>query len=70
MAFRGAKFCEILSHSVRYGMYKQLSSTQNYFYPIKLQDFGYLHVFTIRVENSVDPDQLASEKPADQDLHF
>ena len=22
-----------------------------------------------RVENNVDPDQLASEKPADQDLH-
>ena len=22
------------------------------------------------MENSVDPDQLASEKPADQDLHF
>ena len=23
----------------------------------------------VQVENSVDPDQLASEKPADQDLH-
>ena len=25
--------------------------------------------FTSRVGNNVDPDQLASEKPADQDLH-
>ena len=48
--------------------HEQLSSPKNYFYPIKLQDFGHLHVFTIRVENSVDLDQLASEKPADQDL--
>ena len=28
-----------------------------------------LHAFTSRVEKSVDPDQLASEKPADLDLH-
>ena len=34
-------------------------------YPIEL----YEHVFTSRVENSVDPDQLASKKLADQDLH-
>ena len=28
-----------------------------------------LAVFTSRVENSVDSDQLASEKPVDLDLH-
>ena len=28
----------------------------------------YLHVFSSREENSVDPDQLASQKPADLDL--
>ena len=40
------------------------------FYPTKLAgDLSYKHVFTSRVENSVDPDQLASQKPADQDLH-
>ena len=30
---------------------------------------AYQHVFTSRVKNSVDPDQLASEKPADLNLH-
>ena len=29
----------------------------------------HVHVLTSRVENSVDPDQLASLKPADLDLH-
>ena len=38
-------------------------------YPIKLQGSIYWHVLTSRVENSVNPDQLASEKPADLDLH-
>ena len=42
---------------------------QSNFYQIDLQDFSYWHGLTIRVENSVDPDQLASEKPADLDLH-
>ena len=28
-----------------------------------------MHVFTSRVETSADPDQLASEKPADLDQH-
>ena len=36
---------------------------------INLQESSYYHVFASRVENSVNPDQLASEKPADQDLH-
>ena len=38
---------------------------------INLHDSNYMykHVFTGRVGNSVDPDQLASEKPADLDLH-
>ena len=34
--------------------------------------FNYLvrfQLFTSRAENSVDPDQLASEKPTDLDLH-
>ena len=35
---------------------------------IYLQDSRYKHVFT-RVENRVEHDQLASEKPADLDLH-
>ena len=34
----------------------------------KTHESSYKHVFTSRVENSVDPDQLASEKPADLDL--
>ena len=34
-------------------------------YPTSLQDFN----FYKQLENSVDPDQLASEKPADLDLH-
>ena len=36
-----------------------------------LQEFNLKHVnvLTIRVENSVDPDQLASRKPADKDTH-
>ena len=37
--------------------------------PISLQDFSYRHGFTNREENSVDPDQLAFQKPADLDLH-
>ena len=39
------------------------------FYPTDFQDSSYQHVFTNRVENSVDPDQLASQKPADLDRH-
>ena len=37
---------------------------------IILQDFHDKHtMFTSKVENSMDPDQLASQKPADLDLH-
>ena len=32
------------------------------FYPVNLQHSNWKHVFSIRVENSVDPDQLASNK--------
>ena len=32
-------------------------------------DSSWKHVFTGNVENSVDPDQLVSKKPADLDLH-
>ena len=39
------------------------------FYPMICKIVCYKHVFTRGVENSVDPDQLASEKPADLDLH-
>ena len=38
-------------------------------YFIKKRESSYKHVFTSRVENSVDPDQLASEKPADLNPH-
>ena len=34
-----------------------------------MQKSIYCHEFTSKVENSVDPDQLASQKPADLDLH-
>ena len=37
--------------------------------PIDLQEYSYYQLFTSRAENSVDPDQLASQKPADLDLH-
>ena len=38
------------------------------FSPINLRDSSQQHV-TSKVENSVDPDQLASQKPADLGLH-
>ena len=38
-------------------------------YQIYIQDNSYKHLSTSRLENNVDPDQLASEKPADHDLH-
>ena len=34
-----------------------------------LQDNSYKYVLSNRVDNSVDPDQLASKKPADLDRH-
>ena len=34
-----------------------------------LQHSSHKNVFASKVENSVEPDQLASEKPADLDLH-
>ena len=39
------------------------------FYPRNSKDCSKLQVFTSKVENRVDPDELASEKPADQYLH-
>ena len=33
-----------------------------YLYPVSLQHSSYTHVISIRVENSVDPDQMASSK--------
>ena len=36
---------------------------------INSQDTSCKLAFTSQLENSVDPDQLASEKPADLDLH-
>ena len=44
--------------------------TSPQFFTFNLQDSSYKHLFTRRAENSVDPDQLASEKPADLDPHF
>ena len=42
------------------------------FYPVNLQHSSCKHVFSIRVENSVDPDQMAfrwlCQKPSDLDL--
>ena len=39
-------------------------------YTIILQESSYKHLIFISVaENSVDPGQLASQKPADQDIH-
>ena len=34
-----------------------------------LKGFRLFEIFTSRGRNSVDPDQLASQKPADPDLH-
>ena len=42
-----------------------INYTLTQFHPIYLQDSSYYHVFA----NSIDPDQLASQKPADQDQH-
>ena len=39
------------------------------FYPRNSKDCSKLQVFTSKLENRVDPDELASEKPADQYLH-
>ena len=38
------------------------------FCPMSIQDSFDWHALTSRVENSVDPDQLVSRKPADLDL--
>ena len=35
----------------------------------KVRASAHMHVFISRVENSADPDQLASEQPADLDQH-
>ena len=35
------------------------------FYPVNLQHSRCKHMFSIREENSVDPDQMASSEPAD-----
>ena len=43
--------------------------THPIFYQIKLQDSSQWLYFTSRVVNNVDPDQLASQKPADLGLH-
>ena len=41
------------------------------FFPINMQDCRYMYqyIFTSKMVNSVHPDQLASEKPADLDAH-
>ena len=50
------------------GHFYVLQSSFN-FYHINLKDSSYWHILTSKVENSVDPGQLASQKPADLDLH-
>ena len=41
-----------------------------HFYPINVQDSSNKYVVICTVEKCVDPDQLASQKRADLDLHF
>ena len=40
------------------------------FYPANLQHFSCMYVFSIRVENSVDPDQMLCQKPSDLVLQY
>ena len=39
-----------------------------FFYPINLQHLSSKHVFSIRMKNSMDPDQMASAEANDLDL--
>ena len=39
-----------------------LSNKWAIFYPVNLQHSSSMHIFSIRVENSVDPDQMASSE--------
>ena len=41
----------------------------SFVYPVYLQDSSLWYVYTRRVENSMEPDQLASEKPCDLDKY-
>ena len=36
---------------------------------VNMQQFSCKHILSIRVENSVDPDQMASSRPADLDIY-
>ena len=40
-----------------------------FYFIIMMDSSMYLRIITSKVENSVDPDQLASKKQADLDLH-
>ena len=44
--------------------------TPSPFYHVNLQHSSSKHVVSIRVENNVDPDQMASQEPADLDLSY
>ena len=58
-----------LSINPYYAGYFKFYAPSLLFYQTSLQDSRYWRAFTSRAENSVDSDQLASEKPADLDLH-
>ena len=51
-----SKLCDVLSNQTLH------------YIPMSITSYN-KHVFTSKGENSVDPDQLASQKPADLDLH-
>ena len=51
-----------------YAEYLFMYNTPLLFYPVNMQHSSFKHAFSIGVENSVDPDQMASLKPSDLDL--
>ena len=44
--------------------------TTSQFYTVNLQYYSYKHVFSTRMKNSMDLDQMLHLKPADLDLQF
>ena len=57
-----------LSTEIDFAGYNYLTTFLPNFLSIYLQNSSYKHVFTSRVGSSVDPDQLAFQKPDDLDL--
>ena len=56
-------------NSSRAGYFCVQGSSQFFIHLLSLQNLSLQHVLTSRMKSSVDPDQLASVKPADLDLH-